>query len=190
MIQDGLLTLSDFPEPEHVRVLLSGNSSILIQTKHDLSKLFSVLVRISYSSGIGLHSINTQGSYVGKQSHDTTGKQYTNYSIIQRDRPKLGTVELAWLDVLCLLACPVECGLGCVEWLTEEFVPDSKSTGRSNGTTDWLKNRGPIWPGTGTSLFDPNEEENVGIGWRVTGKSNFSSEKLSSSGSLWMKLPS
>jgi hypothetical protein len=99
------------------------------------------------------------------------------------------TVELASLDVLLLLTWPVP-GLGCIEWSTDGFVPDSASTGRSNGTADWLKNRGPVWPGSGTSSFDPNKTENVGTGWRVEGKSNFSSEKLSSSGSLWMKLPS
>lgn len=95
------------------------------------------------------------------------------------------TVELAWLDVLRSLTLRanglVEPGFGCVEWSTDEYVPDSVSTGRSNGTADWLKNRGPIWPGT---LLDPNEPENVGIGWRVEGKSNFSSEMLSSSGSF------
>lgn len=103
----------------------------------------------------------------------------------------IDTLELAWLeplDVLFLLTWPVdgpvEPGLGRVEWSTDEFVPHSVSTGRSNGTTDWLKNRGPIWPGSGTSLFDPNETENVGTGRRVAGKSIFSSEKLSSSGSL------
>jgi hypothetical protein len=97
-------------------------------------------------------------------------------------------VELAWLDKLRSLSLRVnelvKPGFGCVEWSRDEFVPNSVSTGRSNGTADWLKNRGPIWPGSGTLLFDPNEAENVGIGWRVEGKSNFSSEKLSSSGSF------
>jgi hypothetical protein len=92
----------------------------------------------------------------------------------------IDTVELAWLDVLSLLAWPVnglvERGLGCVEWSRDEFVPDSVLTGRSNGTADWLKNRGPIWPGSGILLFDPNEAENVGTGWRIEGKSIFSSE--------------
>jgi hypothetical protein len=100
----------------------------------------------------------------------------------------IDTVELAWLDVLRSLRLRVnglvEPGFGCVEWSTEEFVPDSASAGRSNGTADWLKNRGPIWTGIGTLLFDPNEPENVGIGWRVEGKSTFSSEMLSSSGSF------
>ena len=100
----------------------------------------------------------------------------------------IDTVELAWLDVLCLLAWPVnglvEPKLGCVEWSTDEIVLDSMSTGRSNGTADGLKNRGPIWPGSEILLFDPNEAENVGTGWRIGGKSIFSSEKPSSSGSL------
>lgn len=99
-----------------------------------------------------------------------------------------GVVELAWLDKLRSLSLRVnelvEPGFGCVERSTDEFVPDSVSIGRSNGTAGWLKNRGPIWPGSGTLLFDPNETENVGIGRRVEGKSNFSSEKLSSSGSF------
>ena len=119
-------------------------------------------------------------------------QQYTNYSITQRDRPMVGafidTVELAWLDVLCVLAWLVnglvEPGLGCVEWSRDGFAPASVSTGPSNGISDWLKNRGPIWRGSGTSLFDPNGTLNVGTGWRVEGKSNFSSGKLSSSGSL------
>jgi hypothetical protein len=99
-------------------------------------------------------------------------QQYTNYSITQRDRPMVGafidTVELAWLDVLCVLAWLVtglvEPGLGCVEWSRDEFAPASVSTGPSNGISDWLKNRGPIWRGSGTSLFDPNGTLNVGTG--------------------------
>ena len=111
--------------------------------------------------------------------------QYTDYSITQRDRSIEDAFELAWLDVLSLRVNGlVELGFGCIEWSTDEFVPDSVSIGRSNGTVDWLKNRGPIWPGSGTLLFDPNEAAKVGIGWRVEGKSNFSSEKLSSSGSF------
>lgn len=93
----------------------------------------------------------------------------------------IDTAELAWLHVLCSLPWRVNELPG---WSTDGFLPDSMSTGRSNGTADWLKNRGPIWPGSGALLFDPNVTENLGIGSRVEGKSNFSSEMLSSSGSF------
>jgi hypothetical protein len=104
-------------------------------------------------------------------------------------------VELAWLEVLCSLPWRVngrvEFGgkaCGGVECDTYESVTDSVSTDGSNGAADWLKVRGPvwnrIWPGRGTSLFDPNETENVGIGWRVEGKSNFSSEGFSMPGTV------
>lgn len=55
---------------------------------------------------------------------------------------------------------------------------DSVSILQSNGAADWFKNRGPVWNriwlGRGTSSFDSSVPKNVGIGWRVEGKSNFS----------------
>jgi hypothetical protein len=110
-------------------------------------------------------------------------------------------VELAWLEVLCSLPWRVngrvESGgkvCGGIEYGKYESVTDSMSTGGSNGTADWLKVRGPvwncIWPGRGTSSFDPNVTENVGMGWRVEGKSNFSSERFPSPGVVWMKVSS
>jgi hypothetical protein len=117
----------------------------------------------------------------------------TSYSITQRDRPMEGafivTVELAWLYVLCSLPWRVNGRVepwgtvcGGVECTTDEFVPDSVSTGGSNGTADWLMIRGPAWNRASSS--DPNMAVNVGIGKRVEGKSNFSSERVSSPGTV------
>jgi len=77
------------------------------------------------------------------------------------------TVELAWLEVLCLLKLRVNgrvepgttAGFGGVGCSTDKFVPDSMSTRRSDGIADWLKNCGPIWPGSWTLSFDPNVTE-------------------------------
>jgi len=95
-------------------------------------------------------------------------------------------VELAWLEVLCSLPLRangrVETGktvLGGVE-----SVADSMSTGASNGAADWSRVVWNRWSGRGTSSFDPNVTENVGIGWRVEGKSNFSSETFPSPGTV------
>jgi hypothetical protein len=96
-----------------------------------------------------------------------------SYSITQRDRPIEGafivTVELAWLEVLCSLPWRVNGRVepggttcGGVECATDGFVPNSASTGRSNGTVEWLIIRGPAR--NRAPSFDPNMEVNVGIG--------------------------
>jgi hypothetical protein len=76
-------------------------------------------------------------------------------------------VELAWLEVLCSLPLRangrVEPGRTVIGGV--ESAADSMSIGASNGTADWLNvvwNR--VWSGRGTSSFDPNVTENVGIG--------------------------
>ena len=81
----------------------------------------------------------------------------------------IDTVELAWLEVLCSLPWRVNgrvkpggTARGGLECATDEFVPDSTSTGGSNGTADRLMIRGPAW--NWASSFDPNMAVNVGIG--------------------------